>query len=100
MFHAQACLEHRHSYVRKNAALAVLNIHHNFGSDLLPDGPELIDKFIRVCSPSSPLLINIFAARLPPDKHSCTCFVYPGDNQWAVAESGGPINGKRVCASF
>jgi hypothetical protein len=64
MFHAQACLEHRHSYVRKNAALAVLNIHHNFGSDLLPDGPELIDKFIRVCSPSSPLLIDIFAARL------------------------------------
>lgn len=44
----QACLEHRHSYVRKNAALAVLNIHHNFGQDLLPDGPELIDKFIKV----------------------------------------------------
>lgn len=44
----QACLEHRHSYVRKNAALAVLNIHHNVSSDLLPDAPELMDKFIRV----------------------------------------------------
>jgi len=40
------CLEHRHSYVRKNAALAVFNIHKAFGDRLLPDGPELIDAFI------------------------------------------------------
>lgn len=35
--------------MRKNAALAVLNIHHNVSPDLLPDAPELMDKFIRVC---------------------------------------------------
>lgn len=33
--------------MRKNAALAVLNIHHNVSADLLPDAPELMDKFIR-----------------------------------------------------
>jgi coatomer subunit beta len=40
------CLEHRHSYVRKNAALAVFQIHKSFGERLLPDGPELINAFI------------------------------------------------------
>lgn len=40
------CLEHRHSYVRRNAALAVYSIHKNFGEQLLPDGPELMEKFI------------------------------------------------------
>ena len=39
-------LEHRHSYVRRNAALAVYNIHKNFGDQLLPDGAELMEKFI------------------------------------------------------
>jgi hypothetical protein len=34
--------------VRKNAALTVLSIHHNMGEQLLPDGPELMDKFIKV----------------------------------------------------
>ena len=42
----KACLEHRHSYVRRNAALAAFSIHKNFGEHLLPDGPELIEKFI------------------------------------------------------
>jgi coatomer subunit beta len=40
------CLEHRHSYVRKNAALAVFQIHKSFGDRLLPDGPELMNAFI------------------------------------------------------
>jgi coatomer subunit beta len=40
------CLVHRHSYVRKNAALAVFYIHKSFGERLLPDGPELINSFI------------------------------------------------------
>ena len=40
------CLEHRHSYVRRNAALAVYSIHRHFGEQLLPDGPELMEKFI------------------------------------------------------
>ncbi len=40
------CLEHRHSYVRRNAALAVYSIHRTFGEQLLPDGPELMEKFI------------------------------------------------------
>lgn len=39
-------LEHRHSYVRRNAALAVYNIHKNFGEQLLPDGAEIMEKFI------------------------------------------------------
>jgi coatomer subunit beta len=39
-------LEHRHSYVRRNAALAVYSIHKSFGELLLPDGPELMEKFI------------------------------------------------------
>ena len=39
-------LEHRHSYVRRNAALAIYNIHRNFGEQLLPDGPEVMEKFI------------------------------------------------------
>eukprot|EP01034_Spumella_vulgaris_P028004 gene28004-34795_t len=39
-------LEHRHSYVRRNAALAVYSIHKSFGEQLLPDGPELMEKFI------------------------------------------------------
>ena len=39
-------LEHRHSYVRKNAALAVYSIHKSFGEQFLPDGPELMEKFI------------------------------------------------------
>lgn len=39
-------LEHRHSYVRRNAALCVYHVHKNFGEQLLPDGPELVEKFI------------------------------------------------------
>jgi len=42
----KVALEHRHSYVRRNAALAVYSIHKNFGEQLLPDGPELMEKFI------------------------------------------------------
>lgn len=46
-------LEHRHSYVRRNAALAVYSIHKNFGDQLLPDGPELMEKFIKAESDMS-----------------------------------------------
>ncbi|KAI2510384.1 coatomer subunit alpha [Fragilaria crotonensis] len=42
----KACLEHRHPYVRKNAALAIFHAHRLFGEDLLPDGPELMQTFI------------------------------------------------------
>mmetsp|Transcript_8425 Transcript_8425/g.25185 ORF Transcript_8425/g.25185 Transcript_8425/m.25185 type:complete len:788 (+) Transcript_8425:426-2789(+) len=42
----KACLIHRHSYVRKNAALAVYHIHKYFGSSLIPDGAELMGRFI------------------------------------------------------
>jgi coatomer subunit beta len=42
----KSSLEHRHSYVRRNAALAVYSVHKNFGEQLLPDGPELMEKFI------------------------------------------------------
>lgn len=39
-------LEHRHAFVRRNAALAVYSIHKTFGEQLLPDGPELMEAFI------------------------------------------------------
>jgi coatomer subunit beta len=38
--------EHRHSYVRRNAALCIYHIHKSFGEQLLPDGPELMEKLI------------------------------------------------------
>ncbi|XP_022295702.2 coatomer subunit beta-like [Crassostrea virginica] len=39
------CLEHRHSYVRRNAVLAIYTIYRNHDS-LIPDAPELIAKFL------------------------------------------------------
>ncbi|XP_071134136.1 coatomer subunit beta-like isoform X1 [Mytilus edulis] len=39
------CLEHRHSYVRRNAVLAIYTIYRNFDF-LIPDAPELIAKFL------------------------------------------------------
>ncbi|KAH7727282.1 coatomer subunit beta-2 [Aphelenchoides avenae] len=39
------CLEHRHSYVRRNAVLAIFTIYRNF-EFLISDAPELISKFL------------------------------------------------------
>ncbi|KAI0783336.1 coatomer protein [Abortiporus biennis] len=41
----RACLEHRHSYVRKNAVFAVYTIYREF-EHLIPDAPELIQTFL------------------------------------------------------
>ncbi|KAJ9626449.1 coatomer subunit beta [Taxawa tesnikishii (nom. ined.)] len=42
---ARACLEHRHSYVRKNAVFAIASIYqHN--EALMPDAPELLQTFL------------------------------------------------------
>lgn len=42
-----ANLEHRHSYVRKNAVLAIASLYKlPKGEHLLPDAPELIEKFL------------------------------------------------------
>lgn len=41
----RACLDHRHSYVRRNAVLAIFTIYKNF-EWLVPDGPELIANFL------------------------------------------------------
>ncbi|KAL5278655.1 COPB1 family protein [Megaselia abdita] len=41
----RACLDHRHSYVRRNAVLAIFTIYKNFDW-LVPDGPELIANFL------------------------------------------------------
>ncbi|XP_041973278.1 coatomer subunit beta [Aricia agestis] len=41
----RACLEHRHSYVRRNAVLAIFTIYRNF-EFLIPDAPELIGTFL------------------------------------------------------
>ncbi|KAG5326360.1 COPB protein, partial [Acromyrmex heyeri] len=40
-----ACLEHRHSYVRRNAVLAIFTIYRNF-EFLIPDAPDLIAKYL------------------------------------------------------
>jgi coatomer subunit beta len=42
----KACLEHRHPYVRKNAALAVFHAHRLHAEVLIPDGPELMAAFL------------------------------------------------------
>ncbi|CAM9122873.1 unnamed protein product, partial [Ectocarpus fasciculatus] len=39
-------LAHRHTYVRRNAALAVYSIHKSFGDQFLPDAAELMETFI------------------------------------------------------
>ncbi|XP_026814952.1 coatomer subunit beta [Rhopalosiphum maidis] len=41
----RSCLEHRHSYVRRNAVLAIFTIYRNF-EFLIPDAPELIANFL------------------------------------------------------
>ena len=41
----RACLEHRHSYVRRNAVMAIFTIYKNFDF-LIPDGPEVIANFL------------------------------------------------------
>lgn len=41
----RTCLEHRHSYVRRNAVLAIFKIYINF-EQLIPDAPELILDFL------------------------------------------------------
>lgn len=41
----RACLEHRYSYVRRNAVLAIYTIYRNFDF-LIPDAPELIANFL------------------------------------------------------
>ncbi|EKM61471.1 uncharacterized protein PHACADRAFT_248107 [Phanerochaete carnosa HHB-10118-sp] len=41
----RSCLEHRHSYVRKNAVFAIYSIYREF-EHLIPDAPELIQTFL------------------------------------------------------
>ncbi|KAG6813715.1 hypothetical protein H0H92_008123 [Tricholoma furcatifolium] len=41
----RSCLEHRHSYVRKNAVFAIFSIYREF-EHLIPDAPELIYTFL------------------------------------------------------
>ncbi|KAM0751934.1 Coatomer, beta subunit [Meredithblackwellia eburnea MCA 4105] len=50
----RACLEHRHSYVRKNAVMAIFTIHRNFDF-LIPDAPELIQTFMAAESDTTSL---------------------------------------------
>lgn len=39
-------LEHRHSFVRRHAAMTVFMCYKNFGEQLIPDAPDLIEHFI------------------------------------------------------
>ncbi|ORX92698.1 Coatomer, beta subunit [Basidiobolus meristosporus CBS 931.73] len=41
----RSCLEHRHSYVRKNAVFAIYSIY-KYCDYLIPDAPELIQTFL------------------------------------------------------
>ncbi|GAA6040670.1 hypothetical protein JCM8097_000868 [Rhodosporidiobolus ruineniae] len=50
----RACLEHRHSYVRKNAVMAVFTIFQNHDF-LIPDAPELIQTFMAAESDTTSL---------------------------------------------
>lgn len=43
----KANLDHRHSYVRKNAVMTVYTMYKTFGDVLIPDAPELIERFIQ-----------------------------------------------------
>lgn len=57
---ARACLEHRHSYVRKNAVFAIASIYQHSES-LMPDAPELIQTFLEAESDNT-CKRNAFAA--------------------------------------
>jgi coatomer subunit beta len=48
----RSCLEHRHSYVRKNAVFAVYSIYRQF-ENLIPDAPELVHTFLAAESDST-----------------------------------------------
>ncbi|ODQ56039.1 Coatomer, beta subunit [Saitoella complicata NRRL Y-17804] len=49
---ARQCLEHRHSYVRKNAVFAIYSIYLH-SENLVPDAPELIANFLAAEGDSS-----------------------------------------------
>jgi len=59
---ARACLEHRHSYVRKNAVFAIASIYTH-SEALMPDAPELIQNFLEGESDNT-CKRNAFAALL------------------------------------
>ncbi|KAF7197077.1 Coatomer subunit beta [Pseudocercospora fuligena] len=59
---ARACLEHRHSYVRKNAVFAIASIYQH-SEALMPDAPELIQNFLESESDNT-CKRNAFAALL------------------------------------
>lgn len=46
------CLEHRHSFVRKNAVMSVWTIYQDH-EHLIPDAPELLDTFLAAESDST-----------------------------------------------
>ncbi|KAF9786768.1 coatomer protein [Thelephora terrestris] len=48
----RSCLEHRHSYVRKNAVFVIYAIYREF-ENLIPDAPELIQTFLAAESDST-----------------------------------------------
>jgi coatomer subunit beta len=48
----RSCLEHRHSFVRKNAVFTVWTIYQDHES-LIPDAPELLDTFLAAESDST-----------------------------------------------
>jgi coatomer subunit beta len=48
----RSCLEHRHSFVRKNAVFTVYSIYQDH-EHLIPDAPELLDTFLAAESDST-----------------------------------------------
>ncbi|KAK5114853.1 hypothetical protein LTR62_002010 [Meristemomyces frigidus] len=57
---ARNCLEHRHSYVRKNAVFAIASIYQH-SEALMPDAPELLQNFLETESDNT-CKRNAFAA--------------------------------------
>ncbi|ERE77706.1 coatomer subunit beta [Cricetulus griseus] len=69
----RACLEHRHSYVRRNAVLAIYTIYRNF-EHLIPDAPELIHDFL-VNEKDASCKRNAFMMLIHADQAAAQCYI-------------------------
>jgi coatomer subunit beta len=69
-----ACLEHRHSYVRRNAVLAINALYKlPKGELLLQDAPELIEKVRFPATRSLSLCLMIYSVMHAVKGHLLTC---------------------------
>ena len=87
-----ACLEHRHSFVRRNAVLCMDRIYQMPGGDiLLQDAPETIERFLNGGESDLSTRRNAFL------------MLYNNDQERAVLGTGGPptfLLAQFVCVSM